>query len=89
MQARACHLRETNLCTILRRQVEQGRTPSPHVLDELRGVLREDMGNQHSEEPCRSALNLLDGDLEAFLERYFLVRGEDRKSKGVFTTTSK
>ena len=85
----ASHLRETNLCAILRGQLEQGRTPSPHVLDELRGVLREDLRNQHSEEPCRSALALLDGDLEAFLERYFLVRGEDQMSKGVFTTTSK
>jgi len=85
----AFHLRETNLCSILRRQIERGQNPPTHTIDELRDVLNEDMRNQANDEPCRSALELLDRDLNAFLKTYFQIRGEDRKSRGEFTTTTK
>jgi hypothetical protein len=86
--AYAYHLRETNLVTLLR--AARGRAEAyPHrLVDELRGLLLADQANQGQPEPVGAALRMLDEDIHAFLDTYFLVE-ENKISKGYFSLTSR
>ena len=70
--AYAYHLRETNLADLIRGSIKKGLPVRKANVDELRTILLKDQKNQRSAEPIASALLLLDKDLNAFLNTYFL-----------------
>jgi len=66
------HIRETNLTRIMRQCLERKHEFPAHVLGELKECLEADAKNQGQDEPCRSALGLLEKDPVQFVNTYFL-----------------
>jgi hypothetical protein len=91
----ALHIRETNLTRILRRHLASGSPLPDRVLHELKETLTADIANQGEEEPCRSALSLLESDPEKFAQSLFCdadpaeVLGGWRWSGSIFSVTSR
>ena len=70
--AYAYHLRETNLADLIRGSLKRNEPVKKDNVEELRAVLLKDQKNQGKEEPVAAALQLLEHDLNAFLNTYFL-----------------
>lgn len=85
----AYHLRETNLARMMRLQLEREEAISDSMLSEMKSVLVNDMANQGTDEPCKSALVLLNKSVNDFLAAYFVVSDTDTCSRGGFTVTSR
>lgn len=83
------HLRETNLTMIIRRCFEKEQPVPKRVLRELKRILNTDIENQGTDEPCSSAIKLLDTDPEKFAQKYFLENESDGRERGVFSMTSR
>ncbi len=87
-RAYAYHIRESNLALVMRLRREQG-LPIPDVIRaEMRSVLEADQANQGQDGEIASAIELLNTDLDQFLDQYFTVV-PDAVSKGHFTLTSR
>ncbi len=85
------HLRETNLAMLLRQQVEQGLPSPAPLVQELERALAADIANCREEKDWpegQKALDLLRRDVNAFLRTY-LGDSPNRRSKGVFSVTSR
>lgn len=82
------HCRETNLVTAMRALRANGHDIPARLTTELMAVLKADQENQGSGNPIDTAIELLESDLESFLETYFVV-SEDRVSKGYHSFTSR
>jgi len=82
----AYHLRETNLATVMR-ACRQKQTPIPAaIIAEMIALLKKDQINQHADEPIGAALQLLQTDVGAFLDRYFQVVADGGAQGGVKLT---
>ena len=77
--AYAYHIRETNLCNMMRCSLEKTEKVKEENLRELREILIKDQQNQGAENSIGQAINLLDKDLKKFLKTYF----NDAKLSGV------
>lgn len=66
------HLRETNLADLMRNEKKNGFAVSPKHIAEMSALLLNDRDNQNQAEPITAAINLLNTDLERFLNTYFL-----------------
>ncbi len=84
----AYHIRETNLAFVIKQRLNEKKKVPVRVVNELKAVLKADMKNQGSDEPCLSALRLLQADPAKFAEEYFAV-GPDKGEKGGFSVTSR
>jgi hypothetical protein len=88
----ACHLRETNLAAILSSQLERSQPLRSDITAELGEVMAADLANCQSEgqdwPEMQQALELYRRDLPQFLRTYF-TQEADRRSKGVFSMTSR
>lgn len=82
------HLRETNLATVMRRYRSQGQPVAPRVLKDMEATLAEDLKNQGGDADVAMAMQLLRADVDQFLKTYFL-EGPDKRSRGVFSLTSR
>jgi hypothetical protein len=69
--AYAYHIRETNLCNMMRVTFEKTGKVNESNLKELRTVLLKDQQNQGGENEIGKAVDLLDKDLKKFLLLYF------------------
>ncbi len=67
----AYHIRETNLCNIMRKSLEKTGKVNEDNLSELKTILLKDQQNQGGENYIAEALALLDSDLKTFLHKYF------------------
>ncbi|HOK04020.1 MAG TPA: hypothetical protein P5270_03075 [Victivallales bacterium] len=85
----AYHIRETNLTFIIRQHLKERKKIPTRIIDELKAILKADMKNQKSKEPCFSALKLLDVDPAKFAGKYFVVISDDKREKGGFSVTSR
>ena len=65
------HIRETNICKIMRRSLEKTGKVNEANLTELKTILLKDQQNQGSGNLLTPAIELLDKDLRGFLKRYF------------------
>jgi hypothetical protein len=83
----AYHIRETNLCNIMRRSIENTGKVNDANLSELRTILLKDQQNQGAENSIGQAIELLDRDYKKFLKTYF---NESAPSglRNVWTVTS-
>lgn len=66
------HLRETNLADLMRNEKKNGFAVSNKYIAEMKELLSNDRNNQNQAEPVTTALNLLNTDLDKFLNTYFL-----------------
>ena len=69
--AYAFHIRETNLCNMMRATFEKTGKVNESNLKELRTILLKDQQNQGGENEVGKAIDLLDKDLKKFLMVYF------------------
>jgi len=69
--AYAYHIRETNLCNMMRATFEKTGKVNETNLKELRTILLKDQQNQGGENEVGKAIDLLDKDLKKFLMVYF------------------
>ncbi|MCK9404416.1 MAG: hypothetical protein M0Q26_13580 [Chitinophagaceae bacterium] len=69
--AYAYHIRETNLCKIMRQSLGKTGKVNEANLSELRTILLNDQQNQGTENYIAQAIELLDKDLKKFLNVYF------------------
>lgn len=69
--AYAYHIRETNLCNMMRVTFEKTGKVNESNLKELRTILLKDQQNQGGENEIGKAIDLLDKDLKKFLLVYF------------------
>ena len=67
----AYHIRETNLCNMMRQSLEKTGKVNEANLNELRTILLKDKQNQRDESVISQAIDLLDKDLPTFLKSYF------------------
>lgn len=81
------HIGETNLTFLLRRELEAGHFAPPHVVEELRKVLKSDLNSGAAD--AAAALKLLDSNVREFVRRYFAETHSDDRSKGDFSVTSR
>ena len=65
------HIRETNLCKIMRRSLEKTGKLNEANLTELRATLLKDQQNQGAGNLLAPAIELLNKDLKGFLKKYF------------------
>jgi hypothetical protein len=90
--AYACHLRETNLATCMRKLRAEGNPVPERLREELVSVMREDLANSSSEHATwpemDEALSLLEQDINRFLETW-LCEEPSTMSKGCFSVTSR
>lgn len=90
--AYACHLRETNLATMMRLCKTEERDIPAGLIAQMRSVLTDDLasclGEREAWPEMQEAIALLDTDVNAFL-RKFLLEEPDRASKGHFSVTSR
>jgi hypothetical protein len=84
----AYHLRETNLTRMMRGLREKGEPIPEPLVRQITAVLKADQQNQQQTEPIGEALALLASDVDAFLQKYFVVT-KDLASKGGFSLTSR
>ena len=82
------HIRATNLVTILRNIRTSGKQPPARLAAELRSVLLADQANMGDPVPLAPLIQLLDEDLNAFLDTHYLPT-ENLVSKGYFSLTSR
>lgn len=83
------HIRETNLSDIMRHSLAKWGKVKDENAKELRELLVKDIGNQQVErQDMKEALQLLDKDVNLFLQTYFLKTNEN-SGKDVWTITSK
>ena len=82
------HIRETNLAATMRVCRENNLPIPERTADELLAVLKDDQMNQGSSEPIASAIEMLESNVDSFLETYFTVV-PDQRSKGPFSVTSR
>ena len=73
------HIRETNLCKIMRRSIEKTGKVNDANLTELRTILIKDQQNQGAGNLIAPAIEMLDKDVRKFLNTYF----NKPKSSGV------
>lgn len=64
------HIRETNLCKIMRRSLEKNGKVNEENLTELRATLLKDQQNQGAGNLLAPAIELLNKDLKCFLKKY-------------------
>lgn len=94
------HIRESNICKMLRNSKNKIRNED--LITELKGLLQKDYENQGKGSFLKPAIELLDKDVSAFLNRYFLPPGNYKNTldfyfndsipanvKTVWTITSK
>lgn len=90
----ACHLRATNLCTILRQNQTAGIALPPRILADLAGVLAATAANHAAEQSGRAWPEIsraradLAADPGAFLASWF-TETENATSRGSFSITSR
>lgn len=65
------HIRETNLCKMMRRSIEKTGKVNEANITELRTILLKDQQNQGAGNLLTPAIELLDKDLKSFLMKYF------------------
>ncbi len=65
------HIRETNLCKIMRISIKKTDKVNDANLKELRATLLKDQQNQGAGNLLAPAIELLDKDLKSFLKQYF------------------
>ena len=65
------HIRETNLCKIMRRSLTKTGKVNDVNLTELRTTLLKDQQNQGAKNRLTPAVELLDKDVKSFLKKYF------------------
>lgn len=65
------HIRETNLCNMMRHSLVKTGKVNNTNLTELKAILIKDQQNQGEGNLLGSAIELLDKDLESFLKKYF------------------
>jgi len=84
----AYHIRETNLCIIMRNSLEKTGEIKKLNLTELRSVLLKDQQNQGSGNSIVMAIDLFDKDSKEFLDKYF-IESNSSEIKSTWTVTSK
>jgi hypothetical protein len=67
------HIRETNLCNMMRHSLDKTGKVNNANLTELRAILIKDQQNQGEGNFLTPAIKLLDKDLKSFLKRYFCI----------------
>ena len=82
--AYAYHIRETNLCKLMRYSLEKTGNLKEENLSELRMTLIKDQQNQGAENSIDQAIDLLDKDQNKFLKTYF----NESKPSGLRTVWS-
>lgn len=82
------HIRETNLCNLMRSSLKNTGEIKRANLEELKEVLKKDMENQGSSEVIRLALQMLEQDVEEFLDTYF-IDSPPTGERAVWSVTSK
>lgn len=80
------HIRETNLTRILRQDLAKGQPLPLAVIAELKDVLSLDMHSQNADDPCLSAIQMLESDPQAYVRHYFTDASQE--FKGHFSMTS-
>jgi len=86
--AYAYHIRATNITVAMRAAKEHGFAIQPERVEELRKILVADQENMGQREPVQSAINLLQSDLDKFLDTYFKIV-PDKWSRGASSATSR
>ena len=71
MMAYVYHIRETNLCSMLRSKLAETGETDGALLQELNRILKEDNENQGGSDAMAEAIDMLEEAPEAFLEKYF------------------
>jgi hypothetical protein len=84
----ALHLRETNVATLLRQDLEAGRPLQPRLLEEMKKLLASDVDNQRGQGRVLDMQNQFKEDPQAFL-RTHLRESETILEKGHFTVTTR
>lgn len=82
------HIRETNLCVVMRSSLKDTRQVKKSNIEELKSVLLKDIENQGTSEFIGPALELLNTDVNKFLNTYFIVVASTGE-KSVWSVTSK
>lgn len=82
------HIRETNLSTLMRSSLKNTGKIKESNLNELRSILKKDIENQGTSEFVGPALDLLDSDINQFLDTYFNVTPFTGQ-RNVWSVTSK
>lgn len=81
------HIRETNLCNMMRHSLDKKGVVNDANLNELKEVLLKDQQNQGTENPIGLAIGLLEKDMNMFLKTYF-IDSEPSGSRNVWSVTS-
>jgi hypothetical protein len=83
------HLRETNLADDIRSSIKLGMPENQRLknVSELKEILIKDQANEGVDQPIGAALDLLNKNLNLFLNTYFLP-SKPRDSKGEWSITS-
>jgi len=66
------HIRESNICKMLRSSIKSGKKPNPVLVVELKELLKKDLKNQGENNCLQQAINLLDKNIYQFLQVYFV-----------------
>ncbi|MHB1106559.1 MAG: hypothetical protein ACYCZ2_09365, partial [Lutibacter sp.] len=82
------HIRETNLSSLIRSSLKNTGKIKESNLNELRSILKKDIENQGTSEFVGPALDLLDSDINQFLDTYFNVTPFTGQ-RNVWSVTSK
>jgi hypothetical protein len=85
--AYAYHIRETNLCKLMRHSLEKTGKVNDANISELRTILVKDQQNQGAENSIAQAIDLLDKDYKKFLKTYFM-ESAPSGLRNVWTVTS-
>lgn len=70
--AYVCHIRETNICSMLREQLKRSGVLNEALIAELKIVLQRDKENQENSKMIADALALLEKNPKEFLDVYFI-----------------
>ncbi|WP_242155579.1 hypothetical protein [Aestuariivivens sediminis] len=82
------HIRETNLSSLMRSSLKNTGKIKESNLNELRSILKKDIENQGTSEFVGPALDLLESDVNQFLDTYFKVTPFTGQ-RNVWSVTSK
>jgi len=85
----ALHIRESNAALLLRADLNEGRSMTPHLIAEMRGLLDADVKNQDNDTTAVLMRDLFKRSPEEFLKNHLLPHDKDLRERGIFTLTTR